>query len=550
MVPVSGYARSFRTWVSMRHDTSKANPRSVNDARLRVLLPSVLLVSMAWLVYRPDRVRPFHVVDFTEFLPRLLAGTDFFDRIGALVKYYVSQGRFNVIPYTVIAAKWEMFKWWSPGWQITRALLMLFLCALTFRFLRRLRATHFGAFVGASVFLWAPAASDGWVHLTMGEPLGAAIALVLSLRALRYQSAAHWNREVAVLAVGSVALIWTKELLFPLLLLPITLALTFNENEQFERPRLSKRNLALAAGVGSAIVFAIVPVATVYLSATEAAYSAMYGTGSQSLAFIAAVWVSSLVPFELFATRPSFVWLGAVIGYVVLVGLGWRQFLRREQGQEYARFLLGLALTIPLIGLLVYQPNPWIARFYSLPYLIGTAMLIGFAASNLSFDSGARRVRLFCTMLILLFAVSSASEVAVRREAIQRRDHAVISFVSDSAAVDSVIFATNRPPPAEWLTFADSGSAPRGLGATLNRFARASSRPWPPTRDLGCDRAQNYLRPQPNRFVVVNLEETCDFDALPTRYISIPFRWVDWTRLKIVGDSTQARIFVVAETPR
>jgi hypothetical protein len=516
----------------MRFDSEKASPRRIDDPRVRTLLAAVVLVAIAWVIYRPDRLRPFHIIDFSEFIPILLQGDGVADNTRRVIEYYASQGRFNVIPYVLLAAKWDLFSWWTPGWQIARAVLMVTLFGLTYVLLRRLGASRLGGLVGGSVYLWSPAAADGWVRMTIAEPLGAAIMLVLSIRAVKFQRVEGWRREIAWMAVGTMALIWTKELMAPLVLLPIGLALTRQPNGRFAFPRPTRRNTMLVVWVATAAVLALIPIALFYLRAEEAAYASMYGRGIQSPSGLLAIWVTMLVPFLLIIVPANFAWALAVSGLVLLVAVGWRVGFRGLDSTNRARWLLAFALFVPLAGLLAYLPNPWYATFYTLPYLIGSALLIGMGATWLQ-ETGRKGefLAVGAWMGILLHGATSSAVYATRTDAVQRRDEWVIRYVADSVRADSVQFATKTPPPYDWL----------GFGAAMSRISRAKGHPWPPTRNISCAEAREHLTSKPG-MLTVNLESSCRFEGPRLKVISQEFRRLDMRRLELVVDSAHADI--------
>src|SRR5687768_9920409 len=261
----------------MRDDTTKGTPRSIADLRVRTLLVAAILIAIAWLIYRPDRLRPFHVIDFSEFIPILSKSDGLWDGTRDLIQYYATQGRFNAIPYVFLALKWDLFSWWSPGWQTARAALMVTLFALTYILLRRFGGSRLGSLVGASVYLWAPSSVDGWVRMTIAEPLGAAIALFLTIRMMSFQATQRWVREVVIMVLGLIAIIWTKELIAPVFLLPFSVALSAQSDGSFTFPRVTRRNVVLTASIAASAVVAMIPIALLYLRAEEAAYASMYG---------------------------------------------------------------------------------------------------------------------------------------------------------------------------------------------------------------------------------------------------------------------------------
>jgi len=515
----------------MRDDSGTDVRRIQLNSRTGTFIAGMILVALAWAIYRPDRIRPFFIVDFSEFIPLLQGGDGFPGRVRSVFEYYASQGRFNAIPYLVLSAKWELFSWWSPGWQVPRALLMVALMVLTFILLRRLGASRLGAIIGASVYLWAPSAADGWVHLTMAEPLGAAMMLLLAIRAVRFQAARRWEREVLWMASGVVALVWTKELMTPLILLPVSLALIVQLDGRFARPRWSPRDVRLVTFVAAALLIAFIPVVYVFSTAGESAYANMYGVDAQPLSRLIGFWVTGLAPFDLVVRPPDVLWAAALLGFATLISFGWPAGFRDAQHRPRARWLITLALVIPLAGVLAYLPNPWYARFYSLPYLFGPAILIGMGVTFL--QATRPRGTLFALAVSAPFALQaalSASSLAVTTDAVQRRDDHLIAFVADSIDADSVYFATPNVPPYEWL----------GMGSSLSRMAGATGRPWPPLRYEACETVRKPGRSA--RTVTIDLDSLCKLrDEIPHEIV-VSFRRIDPARLRVIMDTVHAAV--------
>src|SRR5688572_17342855 len=126
----------------MRDDNVSASPHDARavDSRGRIAVTAVFALAFlaTFLVYRPDRNVPFDFVDFSEFLP-LLQGDSFFARLKSLLDYYLNQqGRANVVPYAILAAKWGWFGDYSPAWQWLRFGTMWGIILLTFLLLRRI----------------------------------------------------------------------------------------------------------------------------------------------------------------------------------------------------------------------------------------------------------------------------------------------------------------------------------------------------------------------------------------------------------------------------
>jgi hypothetical protein len=501
-----------------------------SDYATAFALAVLALITAAWLVYRPDRYRPFHLLDFSEFVPRLAAETGMIDQLTALLDYYKTQGRFNVLAYAFLVAKWNAFEWWTPGWQLSRAGLMVVLVYLTYLLLRRLGASRLGALAGASVYYWSPPATDGWVRLTMGEPLGAAISLMLSLRAVDYQRRSGWKREIGLFAAGTFAIVWTKELMAPGLLLPLTLALTLQRDGKFALPPRSSKNFALVGVTMLAALLAMVPVVVIYAAGGDSAYASMYGRGVQSLSGLLAIWIATLIPFNLIAVPTNVFWTMAIVSFLALVSLGWRNGLRSVSTRHRAAWLLGIACLTPLAGIAVYAPNPWYAGFYSIPYLIGAAMLIGFAATWLADQHpDGRFIAIAGCFCIMIYGALSAATFAARADAQQRRDDRIIRFIADVQRPDLIQFASERPPAEDWL----------GFGPAMQRMAIAQQKSWPNVRNVSC--AAVTADTVASRPLTINLDATCRFKG-NQRSITQYYRRPDLRRFRIVIDSVHATV--------
>jgi hypothetical protein len=471
---------------------------------------AIALICVAWSVYRPDRGRPLSLLDFSEFIPPVAAESNLIDRFAALLDYYGGQGRLNVISLATIAVKWTAFGWWSPGWQLLRAAMMTLVFLLCYLLLRRLGASRLGGVVGSSVYLWSPPAIEGWVRLTMGEPLGTALMLLVSIRMTNFQASVRWKRDVAIAAAGAVGIIWTKELMAPAVLLPLVLGLTMDAKGAFSPPRLSARNLALVLAVGAASILALIPVAIVYLTASDSAYASLYGQSIQFFPTLIAAWVGTLVPMKVLTLPVNPIWAGGLISFMVVVVLGWTVALTRPVTQHRARWLLGIATLVPMCGVFAYVPNPWYVDFYSIPYLIGAAIILGMAATWLASDTATRRLVVSGAACLMGVGVTSAAPYAARAEAYQRRDESII--VQLSTGIDSAWFAMPRPPQQDWL----------GTGPAMRRVAMVRELSWPIVRKVTCDEASRNRHS--GTHVTIDLDGACKLEGDTTiaRYYKRP----------------------------
>jgi hypothetical protein len=146
----------------------------------------------------------------------------------------------------------------------------------------------------------------------------------MTIRATRFHDNPRWRRECAILGAGIVTLILTKELLAPLILLPVVVALTMRRDGTFSTPSRSARNIALFLTVLVATAATMAPVVIIYLSADSSSYASLYGREMQSPVALLAIWLSGLVPFDLVGAPGNAGWLIAFVGATILLAAGWR----------------------------------------------------------------------------------------------------------------------------------------------------------------------------------------------------------------------------------
>src|SRR5688500_9456866 len=433
--------------------------RDRSRASSAVLAVSAILI--IWAVYRPDRVRPLDLLDFGEFVP-LLKGTvseGWWAQLAAVVDYNLTQhGRVNIVQVIAAVLKWRVFGDWTPGWQLTQAATMGAVIFQSFILLRRLGASAFGAAVGASVFLFAPAAARGWIRVTMAEPVGMIAVLALALRGTGFQQRARWWPDVWWFALGTVFVLQTKEVMAPALLVPLALALTMQSAGSLSPPRWRRRNVVLVIAVGGATIATLIPLAFVYLNASSDAFASQYGSGSQSFAGLMVIWLSTLVPFVVVPARPSVMWAGALTGFLGLIASGWWIASHHAVHRTYARRLFAASIAIPVLGALSYAPWPMYEERYSFPYLLGACMLLGLSVSYMQREGSRGLLAASAAWLfIFVFGLGNAAAQASRADAVQRTVDRVVSTVATQTGLDSVLVGTMAEAKPAWI----------GIGPTL-----------------------------------------------------------------------------------
>lgn len=508
--------------------------------RVPVLLWATIVIVIAWALYRPDRARPFDILDFGEFVPLLKGANGWWEQLKTLIRYSVDQhGRATLVQMLAVVMKWRLFGDWSIGWQLSQFALMVTVAIQSFVLVRRLGASAFGASLAASIFLFAPAASRGWVRLTMGEPIGMICLLALALRATGFQHRKDWSRDVWWFAGGCIFVILTKELMAPALLLPLGIALALQPDGSLTRPEVTPRNVALVAVVAATSILTLAPLVAIQVSASSNALSSQYGSEMQSLGGMFAIWVTTFVPFNPVPAQPSLLWAIAATGLIGLVAAGWWLALHGRASPQNRRRLLLAAVLTPLLGVLSYAPWPAYEERYAFPYLIGPCLLLGLAATELQ-QSSRKGIVIAALAWLACFVLggSDAFAYASRAEAVQRAVDEVVETVASERDMDSVFVATDIVSVPPWT----------GLGQNLWRLADATDRPWPPLREIRCAEVAE-LRASRRRTLIVAFAAQCVRGPTPTYRIATPHKSVDWRLWGVVVDSVRADVFVQRAAP-
>lgn len=500
----------------------------------------VLVVS--WAVYRPDVQRPFDFVDFPETLLILEAHDSFSGQVGALTASYLTHARFNLLVYVMIAVKWLLFHWWTPGWQLARFVTMGAVVVLAYAVLRRLRMSMLGALAGASVFVVAPAAVRGWIRLTSAEPVVTMFVLLAAFLATHYQTSRRKAAIGVALALIAVAVVMTKEILIVAYVLPLYLLLTMQPTGMLGAPRVDRTNAAVLIVVAGALLVAILPSVWAYVNAPATSYGRWFGTARPGLIDLLAMTVTGVVPFDLGAARSGASQLAMALyfglllaGWSVGTGAGLRGAEPRSQGARLA----ALALALPALGAMAYMPWPTYQLVYAVPFLFGAAALVAFAVSSL--ERAGKTAGVLAALAwgcVFAFTLGDARNEARRVEAVQFSTGRVLPRVAALHGVDSVLVAAPRNVLDQ-----------RGIfGPRLFMYAQALGQPWPPTRDVSCEDARRSAASQ-LRTVVVWSTLMCGAGPVPSETIRVVYRRLDWGRFRMVDDSMRFDLLRAAASP-
>jgi hypothetical protein len=390
-----------------------------------------------------------------------------------LVHYYLQHGRAAFGLSAGLAAKWSLFEWWTPGWQWTRYLVGLAVVVLSWQLLRALGANRTGAAVGSALFIVSETAAPGWLRPQVNEPFGTLLLLSVSLLACRYQASARPERFAAGIAVLLAAMIVVKETLIAATFFPLALALCRAPDGLLARPVWSPRNRMLLAWCGAALFIACVPVIWALTQTAPDGYARQFGaSGSVSSNAVFGV-LPALVPFTPVSQPPGWAATVADVAWLVLLMAGLRLPDGDPARKRHGRMLVLIALALPLARLLVYLPWPLQYPYYSIPFMLGVAIVAALGVTRLAEMRGAiRTLSLVAAAAVIVYAAASAGAQASRYFALRRFTDALVGELhelSSSGSVDSIVIAVPRVKEQAWS----------GLGPTPSRFAAATGRTLP-----------------------------------------------------------------------
>jgi len=396
-----------------------------NSTPLKLWVATVIVLAGTLLLYQPWRRLPFDITDFSEFLP-LLHRPSLGARWIGFLQYYASQGRWNVLAYAVILAKWSVFGMNTAGWELVRFAEMWIIIALSFLALRRFGADAWGAAAGAALLTIATPAVPAWLRLTMGEPLGFVPLLGALLIATRYRSSAHWRRDAISIAMLVALALLSKEMLVVFVPFIVVIAACLSAPGRLEWPLMDRRTVYLVGCIVIATIAVLTRVALIAIHAPAGNYASQYGgwkmdPGQLSLNFATVVLpVTQSRPGEivsLFTAPANALFLLTLAASGVLI---YRN--RAAHGISWSRAVvwIGLALSLPVFVVIAYGPWSYFQDFYGLPYVLGPAMLLAGAVTAAAQGNPhmAPALRAACAGILLLGAVRAflpAQESFARR---------------------------------------------------------------------------------------------------------------------------------------
>jgi hypothetical protein len=512
--------------------------RRTRSFSVGVFPPPLLVVGWtlwAWALYRPWVQRPFDILDFSEFLPLLRQHESTVDRLAAFVSYYAAQGRVNVLQYVAIVAKWAMFGWDSRGWQLTRFVLMVFIVIGVYAVLRRLRVTATAAAIGASLYVCGQAASQGWMRLTMGEPLGFLFLILAAIVAAGYQSSRRPTASALLISFLVALALLSKEMLVAGIPFVLAIACCRRPDGSFGVIGVTRRNAILVSllAIGSAAI--LLPIAVVALSTRGTSFTSSYGTTSPSIwRFLGSILVTALPGFPTQSEHVSILILPANLLFLAVLVVGYqRSFLRGAPDRDDLWVRTVIALSLPVSGAILYQPWPYFLRFYAIPFALGLVFILAAGVSLAERHSRRSATLAYAGCAgIFFFCSVSAYQEARTAEAKQYVNARLSQVLTTLPPWQPVVVAVRQAPPQAW----------QGPGATLRRYTLATSAltvgaDLPPVTDSVCARTPEEMTSRLRDTTLISYGELCGLLAHPTRRISQRFSFFDWRTLSIRPDS-------------
>lgn len=487
---------------------------------------------VAWWLYEPAEPRPFDILDFSEFLPLLQKSESVVERLRNLTSYYMTQGRLSVVGYAMLVGKWTVFGNDKVLWQLGRVVQMAAVAMLLYMLLRRWGISRLGAAVAMTLPLLARVAAPAWVRLNMAEPLGTAMLLGMMLLASHFNDPARRHRAGICIGTGVVLLAFLKEMLLVALPAVWLIALVVGCDGTWSWRRPERAHVALVIATGALCVACAVPILYVATHATPDAYSTLYGATGIDFGFAIISYMTMIIPFVPIDATPHPGVLAADLGFLTLLMTGWRPLLATG-GTRHARWLFWFALLFPLLGVAAYLPWPIFQPFYGLPFLLGTALLVGGAITGLQ-RAGARAVSfgLVCWSAVSVYMLTAALHHARRSEAAIRTSHDVIQLLREFDHSDSLLFAVRVHATREWF----------GLGPTLRRQAATDGIALPPVRDVLCADARSRVAASRPSTVIVGFHSQCGAFGPARAHVAHVFSYFDWRELRVATDSSRADV--------
>ena len=458
------------------------------EARWDLVLITILIV-VAWLLYQPTEWRSFDYVDFPENLKVLIDHPGLWNGYSALMDVYRNHGRWSPITIWSIAAQWAAFENWTPGWQLIRFAIMSLSVILAYSLFRRLGIARTGAFAAGACLIIAPAAIMGWTRLSTAEPNSLLFLLLACHVALGRQTPAN----SVILSLLLLAVMWSKEITTAAFVLPFIIAICV-DNSRLAIPKWTTESRRTIIALGCAFALGAIPILRTLLSAPRDSFAGQYANSFSVAEMVGAIFTTWL-PFAPVSNRSADPLIVAV-AFLLLIVAGWRIALGASRERTHQRFLLAIAIALPVIGAIMYAPWPYYLLVYALPFWAGGSLLLANAAAMAWGEQNGRVLAAACLTIVLTFGASQAYNESSRTRALHSVFARAVAEVPARFQVDTVL-----------VDVAPGQFDPAGnFGPRFVRYSRFLDVTWPAVRDVSC---REFDVDQP-RMLRLRLNLMCD----------------------------------------
>lgn len=495
-------------------------------------LAVVAIIVLAAIIYRPWQPIPLPVIDWGGMLPVLTEQPTIPARFHGLTEMHTREGRYQPAFMAAIAITWSAFGANTVGWQWIRFAVMTGIIIACIALARRLGASIGGATAAALLLVLSGMAQQSWVVPQVPEPRGALVLVCAALIAVGYGTSGHWRARAAAIVSLLVISILYKETFIVAVPFVLALALWARKGGQWIVRRPTARDFVLVAGVALAIgVVNVVPILSVRELAEAQAYGARYDISSVSVGRLRNVLSAVFLP----VTRVW--WFPANIVFLAAVTVGVVLGVRRH-GRSTA-VAVGVLLSLPLAGVIIYLPWYAMEGFYALAYLPALIALFALALTWL-WQSEARMAKALgvaaCSLLAAYGMLLSTNYINAYRA----------SRVVEAGAARALAGLEGRRLIAGVPSPANSGS----FAAGLRGYAQAAGvSDVPPGVDVACpDAFTRVMQREPE--VVVVFSTLCDPAGAPhitpARVILQSYVMRDWKTFARSRNEVSVRIWAVA----
>lgn len=460
------------------------------------------IVVLAAVVYQPWGARALPLTDFGTFLPLLDQSQPLWSQMVTITAYYMDEGRLCIFPYLLFVLAGNAFGMWVPGWYWTYFALNAAVIVLGWVVLRRTSVSRPASFLALALWATMSATPEVWIRPT-GEPVALIFFLVALYNAVNFSQAGDWRGRVAIIAICSAGIVFSKEMLVVLLPAGWLMSRLAIDGSVWKWAPWTRRDSWLVTAAGAVVVLSMIPIAWVALTAPPGNYAAQFGEATspfklvlQRLEIVLIPTMPALAKLARVANDPTWILL------LLLPSLIWIRMIAGGLVKGGRRILwpIGIACLWVALGIASYVPWPGGDAFYMVPFAFGAMFGAAHALDAMMAGGRAAKAGVLGVTAILISIASVESNTVVQRYRLRAHlNGGLIDNIARSGDPAYLVAAVRiRPEEERW-----------GWARNLEGFARfATGTKVGQARDLTCDEARRALESTPG-MVVVSRERGC-----------------------------------------